>query len=333
MRDLVEIETASFWYDGPEIESGELRTEEIATEVFFLPAAAHIEKDGSFTNTQRLLQWHSQGGRAEGRLPLRALVLLPPRPADPREARRLDRSRATGRSRTLTLGLPDARRSTTSRAPRPCSREINGCDARRGEPLAGLHGAEGRRLDGLRLLDLLRRLRRTASTRRRAASRTGSRSLRRARVGAGRGRRTGACSTTAPRPTPTGKPWSERKRYVWWDDGAGEVDRRTTCPTSRRTSAPDYVPPDGATAEDAIAGDHPFVMQADGRGWLFVPQGLVDGPLPTHYEPHESPFEQPALRAAREPARASSFERRENPYNPAPTSRADATRTWSRPTG
>ena len=32
--------------------------EEIATEVFFLPAAAHIEKDGSFTNTQRLLQWH-----------------------------------------------------------------------------------------------------------------------------------------------------------------------------------------------------------------------------------------------------------------------------------
>ena len=27
-------------------------------EVFFFPAAAHTEKDGSFTNTQRLLQWH-----------------------------------------------------------------------------------------------------------------------------------------------------------------------------------------------------------------------------------------------------------------------------------
>ena len=41
-----------------EIETGELATEEIGTEVFFLPAAAHTEKDGTFTNTQRLLQWH-----------------------------------------------------------------------------------------------------------------------------------------------------------------------------------------------------------------------------------------------------------------------------------
>ena len=40
----------------------------------------------------------------------------------------------------------------------------------------------------------------------------------------------------------------------------------------------------------ALRGDEPFVMQADGRGWLFVPSGLTDGPLPTHYEPHESPF-------------------------------------------
>src|ERR1041384_7724847 len=60
VRDLVEIETASFWYDSPEIETGELRTEDIGTEVFFMPAAAHTEKDGSFTNTQRLVQWHTQ---------------------------------------------------------------------------------------------------------------------------------------------------------------------------------------------------------------------------------------------------------------------------------
>ena len=30
-------------------------------------------------------------------------------------------------------------------------------------------------------------------------------------------------------------------------------------------------------------------MKADGKGWLFAPSGLVDGPLPTHYEPVESP--------------------------------------------
>ena len=58
VRDFSLIESATWWKDGPEIESGEFRTEDIGTEVFFLPAAAHTEKDGSFTNTQRLLQWH-----------------------------------------------------------------------------------------------------------------------------------------------------------------------------------------------------------------------------------------------------------------------------------
>ncbi len=58
VRDLHMIETATFWKDGPEIATGEARTADIGTEVFFLPAAAHTEKDGTFTNTQRLLQWH-----------------------------------------------------------------------------------------------------------------------------------------------------------------------------------------------------------------------------------------------------------------------------------
>jgi formate dehydrogenase major subunit len=66
VRDLVEIETASFWKDGPEIDSGELKTAEIGTEVFFLPAAAHTEKDGSFTQTQRMLQWHSKAVEPQG---------------------------------------------------------------------------------------------------------------------------------------------------------------------------------------------------------------------------------------------------------------------------
>ena len=58
VRDLVMIESATFWQNGPEIETGEMRTEDIKTEVFFMPAAAHTEKSGSFTNTQRMLQWH-----------------------------------------------------------------------------------------------------------------------------------------------------------------------------------------------------------------------------------------------------------------------------------
>src|SRR5206468_10639748 len=58
VRDLVETETAAFWHDSPEVESGELVPEQIPTEVFFMPASTHIEKHGSFTNAQRLLQWH-----------------------------------------------------------------------------------------------------------------------------------------------------------------------------------------------------------------------------------------------------------------------------------
>ena len=75
------------------------------------------------------------------------------------------------------------------------------------------------------------------------------------------------------------------------------------------------MPPDGAKAEEAIAGDHPFIMQSDGRSWLFVPQGLEDGPMPTHYEPHESPFPNP-LYSQRANPRRQQFPRAENPYNP-----------------
>src|SRR5256885_262351 len=60
VRDLAEVETATFWRDSPEVLSGELRTEDIETEVFLMPAASHVEKEGSFTNTQRLVQWRDK---------------------------------------------------------------------------------------------------------------------------------------------------------------------------------------------------------------------------------------------------------------------------------
>src|SRR6266576_5834291 len=66
VRDLVLIESATFWQNGPEIETGEMRTQDIGTEVFFLPAAAHTEKNGSFTNTQRMLQWHHEAVEPAG---------------------------------------------------------------------------------------------------------------------------------------------------------------------------------------------------------------------------------------------------------------------------
>ena len=75
------------------------------------------------------------------------------------------------------------------------------------------------------------------------------------------------------------------------------------------------MPPEGARAEDAIRGDKPFIMQADGNGWLYAPAGLTDDPLPTHYEPHESPFDNLLYSLRANPARKES-PRPENPYNP-----------------
>ena len=115
---------------------------------------------------------------------------------------------------------------------------------------------------------------------------------------------------------PAGKPWSERKRYVWWD----EEQRRWTghdVPDFEEGKPPDYVPPEGARAEDAIRGDRPFVLQVDGSGWLFAPSGLTDGPFPTHYEPHESPVENALYGQRSNPVR-QLYRRRENPYEPAP---------------
>ena len=49
------------------------------------------------------------------------------------------------------------------------------------------------------------------------------------------------------------------------------------------------MPPPGAEGDAALAGDKPYILHADGMGWLWVPVGLNDGPLPAHYEPLESP--------------------------------------------
>ena len=64
-----------------------------------------------------------------------------------------------------------------------------------------------------------------------------------------------------------------------------------------------------------LRGDEPFVMQGNGRGWLFAPTGLVDGPLPAHYEPDESPFENLLYAQQANPVR-QRMRRRDTPSNP-----------------
>ena len=52
-------------------------------------------------------------------------------------------------------------------------------------------------------------------------------------------------------------------------------------------------------------------MQSDGKGWLFAPAGMVDGPMPTHYEPQESPVANALYPQQQNPARVT-FPRTDN---------------------
>jgi formate dehydrogenase major subunit len=310
VRDVMEIESAAFWYDSPEIESGELRTEEIPTEVFFLPAATHTEKDGSFTNTQRLLQWHHKAvePREDARSELWFYYHLG----------RIIREKLAGsddpKNRPileLTWNYP-----THGQIEEPSAEavlaEISGWKTGTNEYLSSYAELrdDGSTTCGCWIYCGAYEGGRNQPARRKPHWEQGhvapdwgwawpaNRRLLYNRASA----------------DPEGKPWSERKRYVWWDEEKGEWTGDDV-PDFEKTKRPDYDPAEGATAEDAIRGDHPFIMQADGRAWLYVPQGLVDGPLPTHYEPHESPFSNPLYRQRANPAR-QRFHRPENPYNP-----------------
>jgi formate dehydrogenase major subunit len=316
VRDLQEIESASFWRDSPELESGELRTEDIATEVFFLPAAAHTEKDGSFTNTQRMLQWHHRAVEPRGdcRSDLWFMYHLGRRireklagSEDPRDRPILD----------LTWDYPTHGPHADPSAD-AVLREINGWDAE-GAPLSGYTElkADGSTSCGCWIYSGCY----ADGVNQTARKKPGREQHWVAPEWAWAWPMNRRIIYNRASADPQGRPWSERKKYVWWDAEAGSWTGYDV-PDFKATMAPDHVPEDDATAEDALRGDAPFVMQADGRGWLFVSSGLADGPFPTHYEPQESPVDNLLYGRRANPAR-QVVTHREAPYNPSNGERAD----------
>jgi len=104
---------------------------------------------------------------------------------------------------------------------------------------------------------------------------------------------------------PDGTPWSEKKKLIWWDASAdsGTKDAQGNpvlgkwvgydvpdFPVTKKPAAKADLTKTGLAAQ---SGTDPFIMKADGKGWLFAPKGLAEGPLPEHYEPLESPVKNP----------------------------------------
>ena len=309
VRDTVEVESASFWRDSPEVETGELSPESVATEVFFLPAAAHTEKDGSFTNTQRLLQWHEKAVEPRGdcRSELHFFYHLGRRIRDKLKGSEEKRDLPV---QELTWDYPTHGPSHEPDA-EAVLMEINGRDGE-GNPVSRCQElkADGSTSCG--------------SWIHAGIYQGGVNQSARRRPGGGRDWVAREWGWAWPADTrmlynrasadPEGRPWSERKRYVWWDAGERRwtgVDQPDVTPPDK---PPDYRPERGARGVDALRGTDPFLLQPDGLGWLFVPSGLVDGPLPAHYEAHESPFGNPLYGQAANPLR-ERFHRPENPYN------------------
>ncbi|MEP7067440.1 MAG: molybdopterin dinucleotide binding domain-containing protein, partial [Gemmatimonadota bacterium] len=308
VKDNWLTETATQWKNAPEIADGSAKVEDIHTEVFFFPATQVAECSGSFTNTQRMLQWHFKA-------------------AEPPENCRTDTWFY------YQLGKRLKAKYANSTNPRDEGFKHLVWDYERDEHSAEPPDAKGepdelkllREINGYQTADITKHLSGFAELkddgsttcaswiycgvfpgwdRNFAARRTADPS------GDARAESNWAWAWPANRrilynrasADPAGNPWSEKKRWIWWDANAPNAPDAATgktappgkwvgydAPDFALTKAPNSRAKPGAIGLDALSGAEPFIMKPDGRGWLYVPTGLVDGPFPVHYEPMESP--------------------------------------------
>ena len=298
IRDMVETEPARFWRDSAEIERGELKTEEIETEVFFFPAAGHAEKEGAFTNTQRLVQWREKAVDPPGdsrsdawfihQLALR-LIAKAKASGDPIDEplRALDWWYPEDEEGEPKMEAVLAEINGWKTILRPGDAGVVFGQDRDGNPHHGsqIDSYEELKADGLTACGCWIYSGVFASDGVNKANARKPKDY----LGHGWGfswpsdRRIIYNRASAK---PNGEPWSERKKLVWW---GSEKWTGLDVPDFKKDKRPDYEPQDRQRGLDGQSGDAPFILHEDGLGWLFVPKGLQDGPLPTHYEPLESP--------------------------------------------
>jgi formate dehydrogenase major subunit len=314
VRDMVEIETASFWLDSPEIERGELSPETIDTEVFLFPAAGYAEKDGCFTNTQRLNQFHQKAVEPPGDSRSETWFMY-------HLGRRLkEKAKKDPCKKNAGLNALTWEYTTSGPTAEPdveeVLQEINGWTIADHKLVAGFRDlkADGSTACGCWIYSgIFPKPGENLANKREPKD----------AYGHGWGfawpadRRILYNRASA---RPDGSPWSEKKKLVWWD----EAQKKWTgndVPDFTATKRPDYRPAPGAKGDDALGGDKPFIMQSEGMGRLFVPSGLKDGPLPSHYEPLESPSRNILFPDRQTNPSANTMEAPDNRYADSPDSR------------
>jgi formate dehydrogenase major subunit len=296
VMDWFETETATFWKDDPRGPA----PEKIGTEVFFIPAASIAAKEGTFTNTQRLLQWHDKAVDPDGDCRsdlwfvwnlgrrLKALYQGSTKPQDQA-------------IQVLTWDyqydeqphLPDGRPGLIPDEPDATKvlQEINGFHTNQkdqnNEKPKLLRGFSELKDDGSTACGcwIYSGVFPGYDHNRSKDRKLGDNPLQPEWAWAWPHNRRIMYNRASA--DPFGIPWSERKKLIWWDD----VQRKWVgldVPDFEPDKPPDYRPSPGATGMEAISGIHPFIMKPDGVSWLFAP-AMKDGPFPTHYEPPESP--------------------------------------------
>ena len=325
--DWFETESAVFWKNDP----AGLKPADIKTEVFFIPAASAPEKDGTLTNTQRLLQWHDRALDPPGDCRSDAwfvynlgkrLKQLYAGSTDPRDQPLLALTWDYDFDQPLRFADGSLSRLENDPDISRVLQEVNGHHLNDVDP----------RTQRPRLVGGFSELKDDGTTacgcwiysgvfpepeRNRARERQRTDNPLQPQWGFAwpANRRVLYNRASAD---PAGKPWSERKKLMWWD---GEKRRWVgdDQPDCDAEKPPDYQPPPGAKGMAALAGTAPFIMKPDGVGWLFAPGTLKDGPLPAHYEPVESPVGNLLYPGHRSNPAARLFEGPLNPVADVPT--------------
>jgi formate dehydrogenase major subunit len=311
VRDMVETETASFWYASPEVERGELSPKTIATEIFLFPAAGTAEKAGTFTNTQRLLQHREKAVDPPGDARSDTWFMY-------HLGRRIkEKAKTDSRSRNDGLRALTWNYSTEGAHAEPnvdeILQEINGYSLPDGKQLGNIKALKN---DGSTACGAWIYCGVFPEAGRNRANERNPRDL----LGHGWGFSwPNDCRIIYNRASarPDGKPWSERKKLVWWDEEKREWTGLDN-PDYEKNIAPD-APANihKGKGTKALGGAKPFTLHPDGVGWLYVASGLKDGPLPAHYEPLESPINNPIYRQQTNPA-SDKKERPDNPFANSP---------------